>query len=464
MSQPTEVTVGDWASPDEAGLLRAPGSCLLLPSPAPPHSRRLPYRLPPCTCSASLPRSTCRPLCRPRWSNPPLPATCSNPRPTSSRACSRRWCRTTGGGGSAPLSCLRACSCLASKGLPTASDCLSAPLPFAKPTLAPLLLPTACSAKALSKYSDMVDSLIRSQVGAGLEAAACSCVADGAAGRPPGGLGCSPRSPAPSPVPAPLPTNFKLRRHSRTPTCRSQMHKLNGASDDARIRLREWELPEARRLPGGLCWAAWIGGWRLADAAGCCSLAGACSRRRRAFGARARLPARLRSNLTLPLCPCCCCGAAAAGAAGTGGGHGGGAAGCCACGAGKHPGRRRAAAPAGGAAAGQGAARTAAGCRPGGWGWGWRLPCAVPRRGAAPKEGSLGWPGARASNRRNNPCACVPVLAPAHTGAHLPGPRIHALPPCAACRRSCAARAWMSWTALRPTCRRRRRRMRICGG
>ncbi|EFN58134.1 hypothetical protein CHLNCDRAFT_141882 [Chlorella variabilis] len=46
------------------------------------------------------------------------------------------------------------------------------------------------SAKALSKYSDMVDSLIR-----------------------------------------------------------SQMHKLNGASDDARIRLREWELPEARRLP-----------------------------------------------------------------------------------------------------------------------------------------------------------------------------------------------------------------------
>lgn len=23
-----------------------------------------------------------------------------------------------------------------------------------------------------------------------------------------------------------------------------QMHKLNGASDDARIRLREWELPE----------------------------------------------------------------------------------------------------------------------------------------------------------------------------------------------------------------------------
>jgi len=43
------------------------------------------------------------------------------------------------------------------------------------------------SAKALSKYSDMVDSLIR-----------------------------------------------------------AQMHKLNGASDDARIRLREWELPEVR--------------------------------------------------------------------------------------------------------------------------------------------------------------------------------------------------------------------------
>ena len=25
---------------------------------------------------------------------------------------------------------------------------------------------------------------------------------------------------------------------------RDQVHKLNGASDDARLRLREWELPE----------------------------------------------------------------------------------------------------------------------------------------------------------------------------------------------------------------------------
>lgn len=73
------------------------------------------------------------------------------------------------------------------------------PAPLVKPTPPAGLRPTAeeqnsmftCvvpdnSAKALSKYSDMVDSLIR-----------------------------------------------------------SQMHKLNGASDDARIRLREWELPEA---------------------------------------------------------------------------------------------------------------------------------------------------------------------------------------------------------------------------
>ena len=29
---------------------------------------------------------------------------------------------------------------------------------------------------------------------------------------------------------------------------RDQVHKLNGASDDARLRLREWELPEVRFL------------------------------------------------------------------------------------------------------------------------------------------------------------------------------------------------------------------------
>ncbi|KAL4420092.1 hypothetical protein ABPG77_000573 [Micractinium sp. CCAP 211/92] len=73
------------------------------------------------------------------------------------------------------------------------------PAPLVKPTPPANLKPTAeeqqslftCvvpdnSAKALSKYSDMVDSLIR-----------------------------------------------------------AQMHKLNGASDDARLKLREWELPEA---------------------------------------------------------------------------------------------------------------------------------------------------------------------------------------------------------------------------
>ncbi|KAI7841696.1 hypothetical protein COHA_004563 [Chlorella ohadii] len=73
------------------------------------------------------------------------------------------------------------------------------PAPLVKPTPPAGLKPTAdeqqtmftsvvpdSSAKALSKYSDMVDTLIRDQV-----------------------------------------------------------HKLNGASDDARLRLREWELPEA---------------------------------------------------------------------------------------------------------------------------------------------------------------------------------------------------------------------------
>lgn len=73
------------------------------------------------------------------------------------------------------------------------------PAPLVKPTPPAGLKPTAdeqqtmftsvvpdSSAKALSKYSDMVDTLIR-----------------------------------------------------------QQLHKLNGASDDARLRLREWELPEA---------------------------------------------------------------------------------------------------------------------------------------------------------------------------------------------------------------------------
>lgn len=61
--------------------------------------------------------------------------------------------------------------------------------PRRSPTPAVPLLPSrhpiSSSAKALSKYSDMVDTLIR-----------------------------------------------------------QQLHKLNGASDDARLRLREWELPE----------------------------------------------------------------------------------------------------------------------------------------------------------------------------------------------------------------------------
>ena len=59
-------------------------------------------------------------------------------------------------------------------------------------------LPLTCSAKALSRYSDQVDSLIR-----------------------------------------------------------AQMHKLNGASDDARIRLREWELPEVCALLSRLRCALW---------------------------------------------------------------------------------------------------------------------------------------------------------------------------------------------------------------
>lgn len=41
------------------------------------------------------------------------------------------------------------------------------------------------------------------------------------------------------------------------------MHKLNGASDDARIRLREWELPEALQALEAASVAALPDGVRL---------------------------------------------------------------------------------------------------------------------------------------------------------------------------------------------------------
>jgi hypothetical protein len=43
------------------------------------------------------------------------------------------------------------------------------------------------------------------------------------------------------------------------------MHKLNGASDDARIRLREWELPEVCVWVRGACVCYWLVGGERRD-------------------------------------------------------------------------------------------------------------------------------------------------------------------------------------------------------
>ena len=50
----------------------------------------------------------------------------------------------------------------------------------------------------------------------------------------------------PSPAPLCLRSAKSLSKYSDMvdTLIRNQLHKLNGASDEARLRLREWELPE----------------------------------------------------------------------------------------------------------------------------------------------------------------------------------------------------------------------------